>query len=79
MYTILDRSVHETSACDTEGEEFGRERRGVVMPVSKQQKAVRSKSSPPNRRANLLMRRQREAIRKFHPDQAEWLHKKRDS
>merc|ERR1719233_2381269 len=82
MYTMLDHSVHETSACETEGEEVGsvgRDRKGLVMSNSKQQKAGRSKSSSPNRQPNLLMRRQREAIRKFQPDQAEWLHKKRDN
>jgi len=52
MYTMLDHSVHETSACETEGEEMGRDRRGVVMSVSKQQKAGRSKSSSPNRQSS---------------------------
>jgi len=83
MYTMLDHSVHETSACETEGEEGDRDKRRlggrVVMSNTKQQKTGRSKSSSPNRQANLLMRRQREAIRKFQPEQAEWLHKKRDS
>jgi len=79
MYTMLEHSVHETSACETEGEEGNRDRRGIRMSNASQQKAGRSKSSSPNRQANLLMRRQREAIRKFQPDQAEWLHKKRDN
>eukprot|EP00092_Neocalanus_flemingeri_P036504 GFUD01039747.1.p1 GENE.GFUD01039747.1~~GFUD01039747.1.p1 ORF type:complete len:634 (+),score=272.09 GFUD01039747.1:22-1902(+) len=95
MYTMLDHSVHETSACDTEPEVEDSVRRqpgqggpGQVVSNGRQansggkagkQKAGRSKSSSPNRQANLLMRRQREAIRKFQPDQAEWLHKKRDN
>eukprot|EP00090_Calanus_glacialis_P038158 TRINITY_DN6666_c0_g1_i1.p1 TRINITY_DN6666_c0_g1~~TRINITY_DN6666_c0_g1_i1.p1 ORF type:complete len:651 (-),score=280.69 TRINITY_DN6666_c0_g1_i1:155-1882(-) len=82
MYTMLDHSVHETSACETEGEErdtgkVSQRRQGVAK--STKQKSCRSKSSSPNRQANLIMRRQRDAIRQFQPDQAEWLHKKRDS
>ena len=46
-------SVHETSACETEGDEVGRDRRGVVMSNSKQQKAGRSKSSSPNRQVSI--------------------------
>lgn len=82
MYNMLDHSVHETSACETEGEDLDREKVRLVgkgLSSSRQQKPGRSKSSSPNRQANLLMRRQRDAIRKFQPDQAEWLHKKRDS
>jgi len=83
MYTMLDHSVHDTSACETEGEDRDRDkvyqRRQGVAAKSTKQKSSRSKSSSPNRQANLLMRRQRDAIRQFQPDQAEWLHKKRDS
>jgi len=93
-YTMLEHSVHETSACETEPEvdEAGSGRQkgghsGGRQPChsaskagkNNSQLASRSKSSSPNRQANLLMRRQRDAIRKFQPDQAEWLHKKRDS
>merc|ERR1719318_833149 len=82
MYTMLDHSVHETSACETEGDDMDRDKgwqRRQGMIKSTKQKSGRSKSSSPNRQANLQMRRQREAIRKFQPEQAEWLHKKRDS
>jgi len=77
IYTMLDQSVHDTSTGDTEHEtdEFVSRHKPGYVP--RRQKDERSKSSSPNRQANLRMRRQRDAIRKFHPDQAEWLNKKR--
>jgi len=93
IYTMLDHSVHDTSTCETEPEPEEGDRQpghghGRVLTNGKHagyssgksnKQSGRSKSSSPNRQANLLMRRQREAIRKFQPDQAEWLHKKRDN
>jgi len=82
MYTMLDHSVHETSACETEPEIWrvsnSKGVSGSRSVVNGKPKSGRSKSSSPNRQANLLMRRQREAIRQFQPQQVEWL-QKRDS
>jgi len=88
MYSMLDHSVHETSAyedTDLEGEPKRVDRSERVKASNggyerpRSHKSTRSKSSSPNRQANLIMRRQREAIRRFQPEQAEWLNKKRDS
>jgi len=73
-FNLLEHSVHDTSGyLDTEGEsEEGRTStprrhrgRGATL--------VRSKSSSPNRQANLLVRRQREMVARFQPEKAEWL------
>lgn len=74
IFSMLDNSVHDlsSSACDTETEEKKNNLRNL-----NRQKFIRSKSSSPNRQENLL-KRQREAIRSFQPEQAEWLQKKSD-
>ena len=49
-------SVHETSACETEGEERDRDKgyqRGQRVARSTKQKSCRSKSSSPNRQVSV--------------------------
>jgi len=74
IFSMLEHSVHDmdSSACETETED----KRGNRVNPNKI-KTIRSKSSSPNRQENLL-RKQREAIRKFQPEQVEWLQQKRN-
>merc|ERR1712150_204834 len=76
IFSMLDNSVHDldSSACDTETEE---KKTNLRVSGLNKQKFIRSKSSSPNRQEKLL-KRQREAIRSFQPDQAEWLQRKSD-
>jgi len=72
-FNVLDHSVHDNSGyLDTEGEsEEGR----TSTPRRHRGRGalIRSKSSSPNRQANLLVRRQREMVASFQPEKAEWL------
>jgi len=74
IFSMLEHSVHDmdSSACETETDD----KRGNRLNPNKV-KTIRSKSSSPNRQENLL-RKQREAIRKFQPEQVEWLQQKRN-
>jgi len=76
IFSLLDSSAHDVDSSTGEADwEASQGRRGPG-PVGQRGVAARSKSSSPNRQANLAMRRQREAIRQYQPGQAEWLQRR---
>jgi len=73
-FNLLDHSVHDTSGyLDTEGESEEGRTSTPRRHRGRGATSVRSKSSSPNRQANLLVRRQREMVARFQPEKAEWL------
>jgi len=77
MYGVLERNVQDYSCCTTETEDSStgmtpRHRVGLTNGQPKMTPG-RSKSSSPNRQANLLLRQQRERISKFLPSEVKWL------
>jgi len=76
IFSLLDSSVHDVDSSTGEAEWEACQGRRGPGPGGQRGAAARSKSSSPNRQANLAMRRQREAIRQYQPGQAEWLQRR---